>query len=315
MGSGHLLQLDGIGGGSAVTSKVAIVGPSTERDVDVDYTFAQVGILTETVDMGPTCGNLLAGVGPFAIEMGMVKATPGQTVVRIRAANTGALVTATLQTPGGDVCYDGDILLDGVTRRAAPVHLSFEALNGSKTGSMFPTGARSDIVDGIAVTCMDVAVPMVFARAEVFGKTGYEAAATYNADSALLARLERIRQECSLLMGLGDATHRVIPKMALLASGRYTAGISSRYFVPDRCHPSHAVTGAIAVGACTLTSGTVGSQLLAAPRGSEIELPIEHPSGVLMVSFTLTGTSDDIRIKKAAVVRTVRKIMTGHVFA
>lgn len=316
MGAGNPLQIDGMGGGAEVTSKVAMLSPSEHPWADVDYFFGQVAVKEEMVDFSPSCGNILAGVGPAAIEMGLVSAAEGKTVVRINSVNTGALVEAEVLTEGGRVIYDGAARIDGVPGTAAPVMLNFMDVIGSKTGALFPTGAPVDEIDGIAVTCIDVAMPMAIARAEAFGLTGYETKAELDANSAFFARMEPIRREAGRRMGLGDVSDKVIPKFAVLAPPRGDGAVTSRYFVPKTCHPTHAVTGAICVGSCVLGPGTVADGLARVDRAvSPSLIQIEHPSGVIDVAMT-HGLADDgaFRLDKAGVLRTARKLMSGDLF-
>jgi len=170
IGSGHPLNIDGIGGGNAVTTKVAILSPSDDDWADIDYFFAQVSVEDRLVDFKPTCGNILTGVGPAAIEMGLVTPKDDVTDIKIRAVNTGAQIKARVQTPNGTLTYQGDEAIDGVPGTAAPIALNFMGVAGSSTGHFLPTGNLIDEVDGISVTCMDVAMPMVLARASDFGR-------------------------------------------------------------------------------------------------------------------------------------------------
>ncbi len=312
MGSSDARQIDGIGGADSLTSKVAIVGPSAHSGVDVDYLFAQVAIDRPIVDTEPSCGNMLAGVGPFAVERGLVRGGDPETTVTIHNVNTGARIRAIVQTPGGQVSYDGDHAIDGVPGSAAPVRLEFVDIVGAKCGSMFPTGHSSETIKGIAVTCIDVAMPMVMIAAADFGRTGYETAGLA-ADSGLMATIEQIRREAGRRMGLGDVRDKVVPKVALLARPRSGGLISSRYFTPDTLHAAHAVTGGICVAACALTPGTVASPLADPAAVSEGRCVIEHPSGVLDVRLATSDEGGALTIESAGIVRTARKIFEGEV--
>ena len=228
MGSGHDLQVDGIGGGHPQTSKIAIVGPSSRPDADIDYLFAQAGVQQAAIDTSPNCGNMLAGVGPFAIEAGMIPATAPETRVRIFNVNTGKLIEAIVQTPGGRVTYEGNAAIDGVPGTAAPIRLSFLDAAGAKTGRLLPTGTARDRIGGIEASCIDMAMPMVMVRASDLGKTGHERPAELDADRDFLARLEAIRREAGALMGLGDVGGRVIPKAVLLAEAAAGDDLAAR---------------------------------------------------------------------------------------
>ncbi|MEO0914251.1 MAG: PrpF domain-containing protein, partial [Pseudomonadota bacterium] len=238
VGSGHPLNIDGIGGGAAVTTKVAMLSPSQDPAADVDYFFAQVSVEDRLVDFKPTCGNILSGVGPAALEMGLVPAEDGETVVNILATNTGARVAAKVQTPGRRVSYSGDAAIDGVPGTAAPVALQFMDTVGGATGAFLPTGQAQDVIQGIPVTCMDVAMPMVIARAADFGLTGAETPAKIDAMADFYARMEALRIEAGARMGLGDVSKSVMPKVGLLAPARAGGTIGTRYFMPWKCHPT-----------------------------------------------------------------------------
>ena len=313
LGSGHPLQIDGVGGGASVTSKVALLSRSHHPEADVDYLFAQVG--DAGVDFGPTCGNILAGVGPAAIEMGLVAPDGELTRVRINCVNTGALVHAAVRTSGFAVVYDGEARIDGVPGSAAPVLLDFMGVVGSQTGKLFPTGHSREEIAGIEVSCVDVAVPLLIARAADFGLSGYETPAEIDANRAFYERMEPIRQEAGRRMGLGDVAGRVIPRVALLAPARFGGTVTSRYFVPQNCHPSHAVTGAICVGASLLAPDTVAAQFVTPGRAEQpAPVVIEHPSGRIEVAIAGRSAAGDFAIERAGVLRTARKIMAGTLF-
>lgn len=314
LGSGHPINIDGIGGGTAVTTKVAILSRSAENWADVDYTFAQVSVEDRLVDYKPTCGNILVGVGPAAIELGLVDPQGAETEVKIRAVNTGARVTARVQTPDGAVSYDGDAAIDGVPGQAAPVALNFMDIAGGATGAMFPTGQRQDSFDGVAVTCMDVAMPMVIARAEAFGLTCQETAAELDANPAFFERMEAIRRAAGAAMGMGDVSASVTPKFGLLAPARQGGSAATRYFMPWSCHPSLAVTGSQCLAACLLCPGTVGDGLYAAPDEGPVAMRLEHPMGLLDVVVDYHRTPDTFEVRSAGLVRTARKLASGHVY-
>jgi 2-methylaconitate cis-trans-isomerase PrpF len=300
-------QLDGLGGDATTTSKVAIVGPSAEDDIDVDYLFAQVDPKTGAVDWTPTCGNILAGVGPFAIERGLVPVTGDTTAVRIRLVNTGARVVATIRTPNGAVEYVGDQTIAGVCGSAAPVRLTFTDFAGGTTGALFPTGNRVDHIDGVEVSCVDAGVCAIIMRASDLGLTGAENPAEINADEALLRRVERIRRKAGELMGMGDVSGRVVPKV-MLVSASGVADIRSRYLVPTSCHPAHAVTGAMNLASTVSIPGTVAAEFLGPTDDSAIG--IEHPGGVLKMAVTLDGDAP----VGATITSTARKLFDGNAF-
>jgi 2-methylaconitate cis-trans-isomerase PrpF len=309
MGSGHPLQIDGIGGGNPVTSKVAIIGPPSVAGADVDYLFAQVRTDRQLVDYSPNCGNMLAAVGPFSIEAGLVKAQQAETLVRIHNVNTGKLIEAKVPTRNGNVIYLGDASIDGVPGLAAPIALTFLNAAGAKTGKLLPTGRPVDVIDGVAVTGIDCAIPMVLLRAGDLGVTGYEDAAALTADRSLIDRLSAIRTKAGALMGMGDVSDKVIPKPVLIAPPQKGGTLAVRYFMPTDCHPALATTGAVGIATSVITPGTVAADI-----AGSISLPtivrIEHPGGRLDVELE---TRDGSTV--AGLVRTARRLFEGHAFA
>ncbi len=309
LGSGHVLNIDGLGGGATVTTKVAMLSPGSDGWGDVDYFFAQVDPLKPDVDYRPTCGNILSGVGPAALEMGLVKPAGDETLVKIRAVNTGARIEALVQTPGGQVRYDGDAAIDGVPGTAAPVMLNFMDTVGSVCGALLPSGQPRDVIDGVEVTMIDVAMPMMIARAEDFGLTGYETVEQINENAAVLSRIEAVRLKAGPMMNLGDVSKSVTPKVGLLAAPRAGGAITARYLTPWTCHPTMAVTGAQCLAACLLTPGTVAEGLAVLPGGNPAPVVIEHPMGAIDV--TVDRDADGIR--SAGLLRTARLLARGQV--
>lgn len=314
VGSGQPLNIDGIGGGDAVTTKVAMLSPSKDAGSDVDYFFAQVSVEDRLVDFKPTCGNILTGVGPAAIEMGLVPAQDGETRVNIRAVNTGAKVAATVQTPGGQVSYEGMARIDGVPGTSAPIALQFMETVGGVTGAFLPTGNLIDTIDDIDVTCMDVAMPMVIARAESFGLTGYESAAELDENTEFYARMEALRLKAGALMGMGDVAKSVTPKFGLLAPATQGGTIATRYFMPWKCHPAMAVTGAQCLASCVLTPGSIADGLAAKPNETPANITLEHASGQIDVLVDYENASAGFAVNSAGLVRTARKLAAGDVF-
>ena len=314
VGSGHPLNIDGIGGGNAVTTKVAMLSLSTDDWADVDYFFAQVSVENGLVDFKPTCGNILVGVGPAAIEMGLVPATGSETEVRIRAVNTGARVASRVQTRDGRVVYDGDARIDGVPGTAAPVELMFHDVVGGATGAMFPTGNRTDTIDGIDVTCLDVAMPMVIARAKDFGLTGAESAAELDENRPFFDRMEAVRLEAGIRMGMGDVSKSVMPKFGLLAAPQMGGTASVRYFMPWKTHPTLAVTGSQCIGTCLLCPGTVAEGIVDTQPTSPAPLLLEHPMGNMEVTIAFDTSGEEFRVLSAGLTRTARKLAEGKVF-
>ncbi|QCO15671.1 4-oxalomesaconate tautomerase [Azospirillum brasilense] len=317
MGAGNDLGIDGIGGGNPLTSKVAIVGPATLAGADVDYLFAQVRVQEGIVDTSPNCGNMLAAVAPFAIEAGLVPATDGVTVVRIHNVNTGKLIEARVQTPGARVTYEGGAAIDGVPGTAAPIHLAFLDAAGANTGRLLPTGAPVDRIigidgiDGVEVSCIDAAIPVMLVRAADLGKTGHEPMDSYRLDRGFMARLEALRVEAGRRMGFPNAAGMVIPKPVLLAPPTRGGTLAVRYFMPHDCHRAMAITGAVATATACTIPGTVASALaghLALPG----DVTFEHPAGRLTVHLD-PGAGQSA--PTASILRTSRRLFEGTVFA
>lgn len=313
MGAGHELEIDGIGGGSPQTSKVAIISPSSHPDADVDYLFVQVMVAERRVDTAPNCGNMLCAVGPFAVEQGLVAAEDGKTLVRIRNLNTNSFVDSLVHTPGGLVRYEGDTAIDGVPGTAAPVQLTFLDAVGSKTGKLFPTGQATDVFDGVPVTCIDMAMPMMVVDARHLGVTGSERPAELDANTALLARLEALRLQAGRAMGLGDVSGKVIPKPVLVSRPQHGGTLQVRYFMPHSCHRALAITGSIGLATACVTAETVVMALLGESARELTHVRLEHPSGGIDVVLS-RGGADGTTIQ-ASVVRTARRLFAGHVYA
>lgn len=313
VGSGHPLNIDGIGGGNAVTTKVAMLSRSDHPWADVDYFFAQVSVEDQTVDFKPTCGNILSGVGPAAIEMGLITAMGNETIVNIHAVNTGARVIAKVQTSPDGVIYDGDASIDGVPNSAAPVALQFMDTIGGATGAFLPTGNLIDTFEGIDVTCMDVAMPMVIARAESFGLTGYESAEALNDNSDFFSKMEDVRVQAGEAMGIKNVAKSVTPKFGLLAPARDGGTVATRYFMPWKAHPTMAVTGAQCLASCVLTPNTVAEGLAARSNDRPATITLEHASGQIEVLIDYNLTVDGIDLRSAGLVRTARLLARGEV--
>ena len=315
MGSPDPRQIDGLGGATSLTSKVAMVSPSSRPDCDVDYHFAQVGVKTNTVDTGPTCGNILVGVGPFAILRGLVAPNDGETSIRVWDVNTESRMQLVVSTPGGVLASEGDASIDGVPGTAAPIRVEFLDVLGPSTGQLFATGNPRDVIEGVEVSCIDSVNPVVLLHATDLGETGHENPEQLDADHPMLVRLEAIRRSASLAMGLGDATDRVLPKIALLSPAADGGHICSRYFTPTHCHEAHAVSGAIAVAIAAQCPGTVAEDIGKHDEGDRRTVSIEHPSGHLDVTLRINPELEfPDAVVSAGVVRTARPIMDGTVF-
>jgi 4-oxalomesaconate tautomerase len=311
MGSPDPTQIDGVGGAHPLTSKVAVVSPSTADGIDVDYLFLQVMVDRPVVTDKQNCGNILAGVGPFAVERGLAAAGGNQTRVRIRMVNSDGIVTATFPTPGGRPRYDGPTAIDGVPGTAAAIVLDFE--DSGAGASVFPTGNVTDVFGGIAVTCVDNGMPVVLAAASSFGKTGRESIADLEGDPELNRRIQELRLAAGKAMGLGDVSAATVPKISLVAPPAHGGTIATRTFIPVRVHQSIGVLGAVSVGTAIMVPGAVGSDLAVLVPGSP-RLTIEHPSGALGVEVELDASTTPPTVIRSGVVRTARKLFDGVVF-
>jgi 4-oxalomesaconate tautomerase len=312
MGSPDIRQIDGMGGADPLTSKVAVVSKSERPGVDVDYLFLQVFVDQPIVTDAQNCGNILAGVAPFAIERGLVAATDGETSVTIFMENTGQVAVVRVKTPGGQVDYSGDARIDGVPGTAAPVPIAFQDTAGSSCGALLPTGNVMDVIDGIELTMIDNGMPCVVMRASDMGITGEEAPEDLEANKDLRAKLEAIRLQCGPLMNLGDVTEKSVPKMTMVSAPRDGGVISTRTFIPHRCHKTIGVLGAVSVATACLLEGAPAYDLAAKGEGQERTMPIEHPTGEMTVVATLNDAGD---VTSAAILRTARKLMDGEAYA
>ncbi|WP_425842032.1 4-oxalomesaconate tautomerase [Streptomyces fractus] len=310
MGSPDPRQIDGIGGAHPLTSKVAVVSPSGDPDADVDFLFLQVNVDEPVVSDRQNCGNILAGVGPFAVERGLVPARDGETSVRIRMVNSGDRATATFPTPGGHVDYTGDAEISGVPGTAAAVVIEFPP----GEGVLLPTGRVRDTVAGVEVTCVDNGMPTVLIPAESLKFTGYEDPNDLEADAELADRLSEIRLVAGELMGLGDVSDATVPKLTLLAPPRHGGAVTTRTFIPVRCHTSIGVLGAASVAAGLRIDGSVADGIAQLPADGD-RLRIEHPTGFTDIEAGLTEGADGLpAARRTAVVRTARKLFDGTVF-
>ena len=311
MGSPDGRQIDGMGGADPLTSKVAIVRKSARQDVDVDFLFLQVNVDQPIVTDAQNCGNILAGVGPFAIERGLVPAKSAVTPVRIHMENTGQVAVARIATPGGRVSYDGTARIDGVPGTAAPVPIALRDIAGSTCGALLPTGNPVDLINGVPVTMIDNGMPCVVMRADDMGITGDEQPQDLDADLGLRNRLEAIRTVCGPMMNLGDIREMSVPKMTMVRSPRAGGAIATRTFIPHRCHKAIGVLGAVSVATACLIDGTPAFDLAQRGDGATRRLSIEHPTGEMTVVATL---DPDGNVGEAAILRTARKLMDGEIF-
>lgn len=315
MGSPDVREIDGMGGGHPLTSKVAVVQKSERDGIDVDYLFLQVWPDRAEVSDQQNCGNILAGVGPFAIEKGLVAAVDGVTPVAIYMENTDSKATAFVETPGGVVNYAGEARIDGVPGTHAPININFEDVAGSSCGALLPTGNAVDEVQGVQVTCIDNGMPVVCLNAADFGITGYETPAELEANTQLKERVESIRLEVGQMMNLGDVTNKTVPKMSLLAPAREGGLVSTRTFIPHRVHESIGVLGAVSVATACMLEGSVAAQIAGLDTvGSSMDIEVEHPTGFFTVQMEVDHSGGTPEVTKSALLRTARMLMQGSVF-
>ena len=311
MGSPDPRQIDGMGGADPLTSKVAVVSKSARAGIDVDYLFLQVFVDQAIVADAQNCGNILAGIGPFAIERGLVAATGDETRVTIFMENTGQVAVATVATRGGLVTYDGDARIDGVPGTAAPIPLEFRDTAGSSCGALLPTGNAVDMIDGVECTLIDNGMPCVVVRADDVGATGYEDRDTLDAADAIKARIEAIRLKAGPRMNLGDVAEKSVPKMMLVAPPRAGGAVTVRSFIPRRAHASIGVLGAVSVATACLIPGGPAAAVATVPAGRRKTLSVEHPTGEMTC---VLDTDSAGAVVSAALLRTARKLMDGVVF-
>ena len=324
MGSPDKRQIDGLGGAHPLTSKVGIVRQSKEPGVDLDFLFAQLQPDKDTVDTTPNCGNMLAAVVPFALETGMVKAKGEQSTFRVLTLNTDMQCDITVDTKGGVVQYEGTARIDGAPGTSAPVVINFLDTAGSVCEGLLPTGRVKDTltVTGagfesftLDVTCIDNGMPLVMFKATDLGRTGYESVADMNADTELKTKIEALRLQVSLLMGLGDVSQKNYPKMTLIAAPQNGGAIATRSFIPHVCHDAIGVLAAVTVGTACVLEGSVCEGVAVMPSGLTKNVSVEHPTGEFSVALQTEPASDlpgGQLVKQAALLRTARLLMRGE---
>jgi 4-oxalomesaconate tautomerase len=315
MGSPDPREIDGMGGSHPLTSKVAVVSVSPRDNADVEYLFLQVWPDRAEVSDGQNCGNMLAAVGPFAIEQGLVAAGEPVTPVRIWMRNTQTLATALVQTPGGHVRYDGPARIDGVPGTHAPIPIEFADVAGSSCGALLPTGKVTDVIDGTTVTCIDNGMPVVCVAASDLLISGQESPAELERNAALRRRVEAIRLAAGPLMNLGDVTGKTVPKMSLLAPPAHGGAISTRTFIPHRVHEAIGVLGAVSVATACVLPGSVAYEVAVLPEQPEgpIDIEVEHPTGFFTVTIEVKLDAGVPVVTRSALLRTARMLMRGEV--
>jgi 4-oxalomesaconate tautomerase len=314
MGSPDPRQIDGIGGAHPLTSKVAVVAPAVDAAVDVDYLFLQVGVDDDVVSDRQNCGNLLAGVGPFALERGLVSVpSDGDATVRIRMLNTDSMATARFTVRDGAPVYGGTTAISGVPGTAGAIHLAFSDLAGSSTGALLPTGNAVDEIDGLACTLIDNGMPVVVLLAGALGVAGDETCAELEQDAELRGALESVRLKAGELMGLGDVRASTVPKLTMVAPPRTGGHLATRTFIPHRCHDAIGVLGAVSVATAARLDGSPAHACSTAPAGGPLRL--EHPTGFFEAFVDVSAHPDGrVEVENAGIVRTARKLMDGTVF-
>lgn len=305
-------QIDGLGGSDPLTSKVGIVSKSTRDDADLDYEFVQVVVGGNTTDRTQNCGNILAGVVPFAIESGLLPADSAETRARVYMTNSGSVCEVVVQTPNGQIEYAGKAKIDGVPGSAAPVICNYMDLAGSACGSLLPTGKLIDTIDGVEVTCIDNGMPIALIRAQDLGRSGYESRDELNADQELKARLESIRLQLGPLMNLGDVKNKVVPKMTLIAPPVNGGIIHTRSFIPHVCHAAIGVLAAVSVATACVIPGTIAEGIAVLPDNGK-PYSVEHPTGEFSVSLEIDNSGPQPQVKKAGLLRTARLLSRGEV--
>ncbi len=314
MGAPDPREIDGLGGGHPLTSKVAVVRRSARDDADVDYLFLQVWPDRAEVSDNQNCGNLLAGVGPFALESGIVPAVDPTTSVRVFMENTESIAVVQVQTPSGTVCYQGSARIDGVPGTHAPVPIDFLDIAGSSCGSLLPTKSALDVIDGVAATCIDNGMPVVCLNASDLGLTGYEEPAAIEANELVRAKVESVRLAAGPMMNLGDVSDKTVPKMTLLATAKHGGAVATRTFIPHRVHDAIGVFGAVSVATACLVPGSVASEIARIRAAAGLtEVEIEHPTGSFTVSMEVELDAGTVIVHRAALLRTARLLMRGEV--
>ncbi|APD88393.1 4-oxalomesaconate tautomerase [Alteromonas mediterranea] len=320
MGSPDERQIDGLGGAHPLTSKVAIVSRSTRENTDVDYLFLQVTVDKALVSDAQNCGNILAGVGPFAIEKGLVNVDPSQNHkdVRIHMVNTGSDAVSRVQLSNGKVNYQGEAAIDGVPLTSAPVLINFLDIAGSSCGALFPTGNAVDTILETEVTCIDNGMPVVLLNAQDFGLTGTESPSELEGNTPLCERIESIRLQAGQLMNLGDVAKKTVPKMSLVSKPSAGGLINTRTFIPHRVHDAIGVLGSVSVATACVLQGTVASKLLQQSfDDGSIVVDVEHPTGQFSVEMDIANSASlsEFVVHRAALLRTARLLMRGEAFA
>lgn len=307
-------QIDGLGGADPLTSKVAIISPSQRPDADIDYLFIQIVVGQNRVDSTANCGNILAGVGPFALEAGLMVVTGDSTTVRVHMVNSGKICELVMDTPNGAINYAGDARIDGVPGTAAPVICNYKDVAGSACGALLPTGNVVDRVDGIEITCVDNGMPVVVLRATDMGIVGDESPEQLNANEALKAKLQSIRLQIGPKMNLGDVDGASVPKMCLISAPKNGGVVHTRTFIPYRCHAAIGVLGAVSTATACIIPGSVAEGIGQIPPGNPVQMSVEHPSGEFSINLDIDRSGPIPEVKQAGLLRTARLLSRGELY-
>lgn len=307
-------QIDGLGGANPLTSKVAIVSKSQNKNCDIDFLFIQVVVGENRVDSSPNCGNILAGIASFAIESSLIIPTSDETNIRINMINSNNICELLVQTPNKRITYEGNAKIDGVPGTSAPIICNYIDVAGSVCGSLFPTGNKKDLINGINITCIDNGMPVVLINASELGKTGYETCEELSKDKLFRKKLEDIRLKVGPLMNLGDVTNKVVPKMTLISKATKGGNINTRTFIPHNCHTAIGVLGAVSVASACLYEDCITSNIHNIKQDLNNNISVEHPSGEFSVELTCEMINNKLKIKKAGLLRTARLISKGEAY-
>ncbi len=308
MDGAHELQVDGLGGGNPLLSKVGIIKKSNRDDCDIDYLFCQILVGKNKVDSTPNCGNILAGVGAFALETGLLTTDKNEITIRVFMENSGKICALSMQCKDGFPLYEGDTHIDGVCGTSAPILCNYHDIAGSICGALLPTGNAQDMYDGVAVTCIDNGMPVLALDAKDVGISGYETPDELNNNDALKAKIESIRLQAGKDMGLGDVSEKAIPKICMISDAKNGGTFNTRTFIPFHCHQSIGVLGAVSAASAVLLKNSAVHKFLKSPAGKENIIKVEHPSGQFQINLSLDEAGN---IVQAGLVRTARLLSKG----
>lgn len=311
MGSPDSRQIDGIGGAHPLTSKVAIVSPSRHENFDIDYLFLQITPETGVISDSQNCGNMLAAIGPFAIERGLVHAKKGETTVRVYMVNSDSRADLVVQTPDKQVTYKGSAAIDGVPGTHAPILQNYYGTAGAQCGALMPTGREQDIIHGLSCTLIDNGMPSILIRAVDLDISGYETPLELENNETLKATIEAIRLKAGEMMNLGDVKNKTIPKVCLITPPKQGGIIMTRSFIPHRVHQAVGVLAAASAAAGCMFRGGVAADIADFDEVNPCRVDVEHPTGKLTIELEWDGPT----VTRTSIIRTAKKLMDGSVFS